>query len=71
MDTYEAYSECLMGFDICEDTIAYSHWDIINLNIDLCGNTYYTPLGQELTASSTAEFANVLQKKVLIRKGWM
>lgn len=39
IDTYEAYFECLMGFDICEDTIAYSHRDIINLNIDLRGNT--------------------------------
>lgn len=39
MDTYKAYSECLMGFDICEDTVAYSHRDIINLNIDLRENT--------------------------------
>jgi len=39
MDTHKAYSECLVGFDICEDTAVYSHWDIIDLNIDLRGNT--------------------------------
>ncbi len=52
------------------DLMAYSHWNTKDLNIDLCGNTSNI-LGQQLTASSTCEFANVLQKKALIMKRWM
>ncbi len=52
------------------DLMNYSRWNTKDLNIDLCGNTSNI-LGQQLTASSTCEFANVLQKKALIMKRWM